>query len=163
MFINFGCTAYKMRGDDIRKVLNTIKPGDVLLRRYDHYISGLMIPGYFTHAAIYVGDDTIIHMIGDGICEEDILMFCRCDEIAIIHCNDEQLSKTAVDKAKSYLEQQIEYDFNFDFSDSAQLSCTELVNDVYNGPTITKMKRSYIMPDDFLTLDRSLFEISYRK
>ena len=163
LFVTFGHTAYKIKGEDVRNILNVIKPGDILLRRFDSYVSGLMIPGYFTHAAIYIGDDQIIHMLGDGITKEDILTFTRCDDIAIIHCNQEQISNIAIEKAIEYLNKGEEYDYNFDFSNDKRLSCTELVNDVYNNPKFTRLKKDYIMPDDLLTLDKSVFTISYKK
>jgi len=162
-FIMLGHTAYKMKGEDVRDVLNVIQPGDIVLRRYDNYISGLMIPGYFTHASIYVGDNKIIHMLGDGIDSQDILTFCRCDEVAIIHCNIEQIKKDAISKAKQYLDSNTEYDFSFDFSNDTRLSCTELIENIFNHPTMIKIKEGYTMPDDFLNLDKNVFTITYRK
>jgi hypothetical protein len=162
-FINFGHTAYKMKGEDVRDVLNTIQPGDILLRRYNNYISGLMIPGYYTHSAIYMGNNKIIHMLGDGIEKQDILTFCRCDSVVIIHCNEEQISKGAIKKARDLYIEGVEYDFGFDFSDKTRHSCTEAVSYFYNDPKMDKKKDNYIMPDDFLSIDKSLFTISYQK
>lgn len=163
LFIVFGHTAYKMKGPDVRDVLNIVQPGDILLRRYDSYISGLMIPGYYTHASIYVGDNNIVHMLGDGIQKEDILTFTRCDSIAIIHCNQEHISKGAIDKTLEILKKGIEYDFSFNFSSDKRLSCTELIDYVYNKPKFTRKKEDFIMPDDFLSLDKEIFNISYKK
>jgi len=162
-FIMFGRTAYEMKGEDVRDVLNIIKPGDILLRRYNHYLSGLMIPGYYTHASIYIGNDKIIHMLGDGIDKQDILTFCRCDEVAIIRSKEEQINKIAIDKANVYFKQSIEYDFNFDFADGKEFSCTEFINDIFNYPTMERIKENYIMPDDFLKLDKSIFDVIYQK
>lgn len=167
LFFVFGHTAYKMKGTDVREVLNVIQPGDIILRRYDSYISGLMIPGYYTHAAIYVGGDHIVHMLGDGIQKEDILTFCRCDSVAIIHCKQEHISKGAIDKTNDMLgkgiKRGIEYDFNFNFSDDTRFSCTELIDFVYDHPKCDRIKEDYLMPDDFLTLDKEIFNISYKK
>jgi uncharacterized protein YycO len=162
-FIMFGHTSYRMRGDDVQEVLNTIQPGDILLRRYNHYISGLMIPGHFTHAAIYMGDDKVVHMLGEGINKESILSFCRCDEIAIIHCLSEQITKIAIKKAAAFYKDEIKYDFDFNFSEEKEFSCTELINDIFDNPKMCKIKENYILPDDFLTLDNSIFSVSYRK
>ncbi len=163
MFIMFGHTAYQMKGEDVRDVINIIQPGDILLRRYNNYISGLMIPGYYTHAAIYLGNNQIIHMLGDGIDKQDILTFCRCDRVAIIHCNEEQISKEAIKKARELYVKGMEYDFGFDFSDSTRFSCTEIINYLYDNPKMERKKDKYIMPDDYLTLDKSLFTVSYQK
>jgi len=159
-----GHTAYKMKGEDVRNLLTIIEPGDIILRRYDHYISGLMIPGYFTHAAIYTGDNKIIHMLGDGIDKQDILTFCRCDEIAIIRCFDKEMKCNAIEKANIYFKQGIEYDFDFDFSSETRFSCTEFIDEIYKHPKLNKkLRKDYIMPDDFLTLDSDVYDIVYRK
>ncbi len=163
IFIIFGHTAYKMKGEDVRDVLNVIKPGDIVLRRYNNYLSGLLIPGYFTHASIYVGDDKIVHMLANGVTQEDILTFCRCDNIAIIHCNSEQISNIAIDKANEVLAKGAQYDYNFDFADEERFSCTEIINHIYEDPKFERKNPSYIMPDDFLSLDPEVFTISYRK
>jgi len=149
MFIVFGHTAYKINGNDQREILNTLQPGDVLLRRYDHYISGLMIPGYFTHSAIYVGDNKVIHMLGDGICEEDILVFMRCDDMAVLRFNDSTKIDNAIKLAKEQLAKGVEYDFDFDFVDAGKFSCTELVHFLFGYPDITRLKSKYLVPDDF--------------
>lgn len=57
---------YKIRGDEIRELIDEVlQPGDILLRGYDGYLDGLLIElsgggkgleGYFSHAALYVGD-----------------------------------------------------------------------------------------------------------
>jgi hypothetical protein len=161
MFVMFGHTSYEMKGNDIRNVLNTIKPGNILLRRYNRYLSGLMIPGYFTHSAIYIGDNQVIHMLGEGINKEDILTFCRCDSMAIINCHNEQINTKAIESAIFLYEQKIEYDFDFDFLDKTRLSCTEIINYIFDSPEM-EWKKSYIVPDDFLTL-KYPFKISYQK
>jgi len=162
-FIMFGHTAYEMKGEDVRDIINIIQPGDILLRRYNHYLSGLMIPGYYTHAAIYMGNNKVIHMLGDGIDKQDILTFCRCDDVAIIHCNEEQISKAAIKKARDLYVKGVEYDFSFDFSDSTRFSCTEVIDYFFDKPKMNRKKENYIMPDDYLTLDKSLFTINYQK
>jgi len=162
LFILWGHTTYKIKGEDVRNILNIIQPGDIILRRYDHYLTGLLIPGYFTHAAIVMGNNKIIHMLGSGINRQDILTFTRCDDIAIIRCNNEQIKKIAIKKAKKLYEQDVEYDFEFNFSNNTRFSCTELIEYVYNKPKMQRKKKDYIMPDDLLNLDKTLFQIVYK-
>lgn len=149
MFILWGNSHYKIKGHDQRQILNLIKPGDILLRRYDRYVSGLMIPGYFTHSAIYVGDNDVVHMLKDGIMKEDILTFMRCDNIAILRNRNELRSSRSVELAKEQYVNKVEYDFEFDFDDKGRMSCTELCSFCYDNPPMEK-KKSYIIPDDFL-------------
>lgn len=163
MFITFGNTKYKMKGEDIRDVLNVIQPGDILLRRYDSFLTGLMIPGYYTHAAIYLGNNYIIHMLGKGIDKQDILTFMRCDKVAVIHCKDKTKALKAMRTARALYLEKIEYDFAFDFSDETRKSCTELIDFVYDKPKMENKTFDYIVPDDLLTLDKSLFTVTYKK
>jgi hypothetical protein len=149
-FILVGHVAYKIKGQHQRKIINLLEPGDVLLRRYDAYISGLMIPGYFTHAGIYVGDDQVIHVLGKGICKEDILTFTRCDDIAILRHNDKTLTSKAIGKAWEQLDKGVAYDFAFDSKSPDKFYCTELVDFCYSYPVRDKSKGKYIIPDDFL-------------
>lgn len=149
-FILIGHVAYKIKGPHQRKIMSLLEPGDVILRRYDAYVSGLMIPGYFTHAGVYVGDDQIIHVLGSGICKEDILTFTRCDDIAILRHNDKNLVKGAITKAWQQLEKGIAYDFVFDAKSPDKFYCTEFVDFCYDYPVRNSIKDKYIIPDAFL-------------
>lgn len=164
MFILFKCPHYKLKDDHKRQIFEILQPGDVLLRRYDYYISGLNIPGYWTHAAIYIGNNTVVHMLGGGICSEDILQFVNCDDIIILRCENELSINSAVENAKRYLSLKIEYDHDFNFITHERFSCTELISVLYNHLTYDdsyahdtiykkltrKLSKDSILPDDFL-------------
>lgn len=66
--IVFDPSTYRVKGADVREVLNLIRPGDILLRAYDGYLDSWFIRhswvrgstrrprrGMFTHVALYVG------------------------------------------------------------------------------------------------------------
>jgi len=116
-FVLFGNSSYSIKGPDTRYVLNVLEPGDVLLRRYDHYLGSILIPGYWSHAALYVGDGYVIHMLGQGINKEDILTFLRCDDICILRCPDNNKAVTAIKNAFNCLYKDIGYDYEFNFND----------------------------------------------
>lgn len=149
-FILFGSTSYKIKGTHQREILDLIKPGDVLLRRYDHYLSGLMIPGYFTHAALYVGDNQVIHLLGDGIYKEDILTFLRCDNITLLRFKDQSMVSSAITKAYEQLALGIEYDYDFDMDKPDKFYCTEFIDYCYDYPMRPNIDHDYILPDDLL-------------
>ena len=153
MFLMLGHVAYKVKGEDVRKILNTLEPGDVLLRRYNAYLSGLMIPGYFTHAAIYVGDNSVVHLLGDGICKEDILTFTRCDDLMILRHVDDSVAIKAIKLAWDQLSLNVEYDFDFNTKCSKRFYCTEFIDFCYGNIVKKNTKRSYIVPDDFINTD----------
>ena len=146
-----GDSSYKVKGPDMRQVLDHVMPGDILLRRYSHYLGSVLIKGYFSHAAVYVGNNKVIHMLGSGITEEDILTFLRCDDICILRAKDEVLDDAAIDRAKKFLANGIEYDYNFDTESPEKFYCTEFVDNCFEY-IIKKEKTDggYILPDDFL-------------
>ena len=77
---------HKVRGPDVRRILDIVEPGDILLRRFDGYLNTLFTPGYFSHAGIFVGSNQIVHAVSQGTIQEDILNFCRADaEIGRAH------------------------------------------------------------------------------
>jgi hypothetical protein len=97
--------SYKLKGHDARALIDLARPGDVLVRGFDNYLDGKFIPGYFSHAAIFlgptrdedlglvrpgarrlfrVGAQTVIHAIAEGVLMEDLLDFCRCDRLLLL-------------------------------------------------------------------------------
>jgi hypothetical protein len=154
--ILFGSSYYKVKGWHMREILNTLVPGDILLRRYDNYLGSILIKGYWSHAAIYIGNNNVIHMLGEGITKEDILTFLRCDNICILRDRDADAVNTAIRMAEMYYEEKIEYDF--DFKDgNKNLYCTELINNCFGNPVKSK---GYIYPDDFV--NNVFFDIIYK-
>jgi len=147
----YGQTGYKIKGDDTRKILNIIQPGDVLLTRYDHYLGYILnVLGFYGHAGIYIGDNRVVHMMGDGIKNEDILTFARKDHIMILRAKDKNAAKKAVDNAVDLWINNTQYDY--DFSEfNKTLYCSELVWEVFEKPPeITKSMGKYVMPDDLI-------------
>lgn len=57
-FLVYDPSSYKVRGEDVRDLINVIQPGDVLLRAYDNYVDGLFIPGMFSHVGFYYGESS---------------------------------------------------------------------------------------------------------
>lgn len=106
MFILYDPGSYKVKGEDMREVIEKIQPGDMLVRGYDSYLDGFFIPGTFSHVGLYLGKVTeddrknitslagkknfrsgsqmVIHSMAEGLFMEDILNFCRCDRMAIV-------------------------------------------------------------------------------
>ncbi len=162
MFIMFGHSAYQVKGTDVRKILDILEPGDILFRRYNHYISGLLMPGYFTHSGLYTGNDKVVHALGRGVVEEDILTFCRADDIGILRCKDKGLVEHAISFVNNQLGKGYDFDFNTDNAD--RFYCTELVYQAFKKPTI-EMARPVVMPDELFRLPEfypDVFEQIYK-
>lgn len=100
-------SSYRVRGPEMRAILDRIRPGDVVLRRYDGYLDGRIIPGTFSHAALYVGEvgetdlvlvpgkgrdpkyfaagpQQITHSTAEGVHLEDILTFFQNDGMVVL-------------------------------------------------------------------------------
>ncbi len=160
MFIVYCPNNYRMRGEDVRTVLSLIKPGDILLRGYINYLDGYFIPGVFSHAGMYIGNDTMIHSMAEGVFSDDILNFCRCDKLAILRFNtisDENI-EIACSNAKDLIGKK--YDFEAE-EDDDEYYCTEAVVEFYKHmkdtlrvyPINTKIAgitKKIISPDQFL-------------
>jgi hypothetical protein len=84
-----GPNYYRFKG--VQSLKEELKPGDILLRRYDNYLDGLILSqtSYYTHAAIYYGNNDgkefqVIHAVGEGVEFVDIESFAKCDSIAVL-------------------------------------------------------------------------------
>lgn len=158
MFLLYDPGSYLITGEEMRQVINTIQPGDIVIRGYKNYLDGYFIPGFFSHAGLYVGSITnedkqflnpnadislfkegeqmVIHSMAEGVFMQDILNFCRCDYMVILRRNMAiESTSLAFDEVKKTAIEQLgkPYDFGFDFSDFHALSCTEFVYYCYEN------------------------------
>ncbi len=162
-FILYDPGSYKVKGYEVRKVIDSVKAGDIMVRGYSNYLDGYFIPGFFSHAGLYLGEtkktdavmpeivekdfyegkQVVIHSMAEGVFMEDLINFCKCDYLVILRRN--QQTEPGVDFGEDFKNVYRKamknlgkgYDFKFDFSDYGNLSCTELV---------------YVCNEDFLPL-----------
>lgn len=123
-WIQFNAKGYKVRGTDIERVMQEVSPGDVLLRGYDQFLGSRLI-GRWSHAGIVVDSTHVVHALGDGVRNEHILDFMRCDRIWVLRPNliyDRKVE--LVNYVRSLVGRP--YDYLFLFNDPRELSCTEL-------------------------------------
>jgi hypothetical protein len=160
LFIIYDPDDYLISDEDYTNFCKLLKPGDIVLRSFKHYLIGKIIPGFYSHAGIYIGDNTIIHAIGKtGITEISTYDFAKCDALAIIRPKTTAKNiKKAIKYAKNQLSKS--YDFWFDFESEKSYSCTELVYWCYENVIDTKpivlkklfgtINHKIIRPDQFL-------------
>lgn len=139
---------FQIYGDNLLKIMEIIQPGDILLRGYRHYLDGKFIGifgisthnteigGDWSHGAIYVGDNTVIHAVAEGVSSINLLDFCKCDRIAIFR--PKKHKKLAIAIAKRFLKDKVPYDFGFNFGASS-LYCFELAALSYPKLDIPKL------------------------
>ena len=139
MFIVYDPSYFKMDGVHVRKAIDVIKPGDVILRGYDNYLDSWFIDDElkYSHAAVYVGNNQVIHAVAEGVSKIDILDFMQCDRICIFRPSAFQ--EEAIAKAEKFVENNVPYDFIFQKGDSA-LYCFELAAECYKKLNVQKIK-----------------------
>ena len=123
---------YKVRGNEIRELCSQLKPGDVVIRGYDHYLDSWLIPGEYSHCGVYIGENIIIHALSEGIKEIDVIDFIQCDRVMILR------PKSGMKSAISFVKKNIggKYDFKFNSSDSSEFYCFELAAKAYKTLSI---------------------------
>jgi len=116
---------YKIKGKQTRDILNLCKPGDVFIRGFDNYLDGYFI-GHWSHVALVVNSNEIMHALAEGVITEDLITFLRTDRIAIIRPKlEEEKLLRVIQKAESLMG--MPYDFEFNFDSPKEMSCTEFV------------------------------------
>ncbi|MGK0184426.1 MAG: hypothetical protein ACI9R3_000192 [Verrucomicrobiales bacterium] len=134
--------------DVIREVRRLLRPGDAIVTRHDDAVSNLFLPGYWPHAALYIGSTEERRAIGmemdagrwqrgcnparvlearkDGVRFRRLTDTLHVDAFTVVRPKLEPasvacaLSRAAEHEGKFY-------DFEFDFRRSDRLVCTELV------------------------------------
>lgn len=137
-----------------RQLIKLMKPGDVIVTRHDFVASNLFLPGYWPHAALYIGSEKERKTLGvrldndianrwsgeirtleakkDGVLFRPAEETLEVDECVIIRPEleskqiAEALSRVSKHEGKGY-------NFDFDFFRSDQLVCTEVIYRAFDG------------------------------
>jgi len=133
-FLIYNPHVHKVKGHECRQICNKIKVGDILLRRFDGYLSSRSVPGFWSHAGLYIGRHRVVHAIGKGVVNEDILDFMRTDHAVILRFKDKDDERTlkVIQRALELVEERVGYDYEFE-DDNGMLYCTELINEVHDN------------------------------
>lgn len=127
-----------------------LKPGDVLVTRHEDALSNLFLPGFWPHAAFYIGSNEQREALGVASSvdiDKDVrFLESKRDGVLLRPANDTLQVDTFVVLRPTFTAEQIAeaidrglthtgklYDFIFDFTASDRLACTELVYRSYHG------------------------------
>ena len=153
-WLTINAKTFRLKGKHYRIVEELIQPGDIIIRRFEGYLDKFLIPGWFNHAGIYIGNiDTqkhmIVHAISDGVVIDDLIDFMKTDHMIILRA-PQKLREEAMRRAKATIGS--EYDFAFDFKESVRFSCTELISHCYPGHINGKKRfgRMTVVADDIV-------------
>ncbi len=117
--------------DEIRSKL---KPGDVFVTRHDDAVSNLFLPGFWPHAAFWLGadDHDILEAKKDGVLFRPLNETLEVDAFLVLRPKlSEADMSSAIQRARSHAGKL--YDFIFDFSTSDRMVCTEVAYRSYHG------------------------------
>ena len=142
-----------------KRIIKSLKPGDIILTFSSGYLSNIFLPGYFKHVLSYTGknnlkknkflsqvqlkdnqkkyiksDHDIIEANSDGVRTEELDSYLNGYANRIIafrpNLNDDQI-QVILKNLYSFLG--IGYDFDFDLTSGEKQACTEIIYRSYNG------------------------------
>ena len=152
-FVKPAGSTKRVTAETIAQIIPQLKAGDIFITRHDDAMSNLFLPGFWPHAALYIGtqeqrdamglslDDSddrnlesfhFLESKKDGVMFRQIEETLRVDAFTILrpNLNSEQIT-TALTNAISH-EGKL-YDFMFDFSQSNRLACTAVIYRAFHG------------------------------
>lgn len=106
-----------LTGEEMEHLMTVVRKGDILIRSRRDYADNFCIPGYFAHAALYIGNNYIIHADSRGVNKEHLLTFCQsCDIIAVLRVKTVSAYHIAniVEEAENRLGTEYDWFLNFD-------------------------------------------------
>jgi hypothetical protein len=114
------------------RLLGMLQRGDVMVVRKEHALTNYFLPGYWPHAAMYLGDGVVLESMKDGVWRRPIDSPFASDAIAVLRpALDASLIDEAI--ARGLTHEGKPYDFDFDFTRSDRMVCTEVVYRSYEG------------------------------
>jgi permuted papain-like amidase YaeF/Yiix C92 family enzyme len=124
--------------DSIRAaIVAQVRPGDVFVVRKEYAATNYFLPGYWPHAALLVREVSavshpVLEAMKDGVRLRPIDSPLASDSVVVLRPRlaVEEIA-TALDRALSH--EGKPYDFDFDFSRSDRMVCTEVVYRAYDG------------------------------
>ena len=159
------------------ELARVLKPGDIIVTRHDLALTNLFLPGFWPHAALYVGtagqreqfgiridwakeqrwkdDNCVLEALKDGVRFRPLSETLAVDNFAILRPKLSDASiRQAIERAVQHEGKM--YNFDFDFFDSERLVCTEVVYRAYDGlediqfPLRERASRKTLSAEDLL-------------
>jgi len=164
------------KGEVLAEVRASLKAGDILLEKTPFRLTDKMIPGYWGHAAVWVGTEVELKELGiwenpvvvrhrDAIREGRLVVealrsgvemnslehFLNIDSIGVLRKPDLSREGRATTIIQALRQVGKPYDFNFDVESKGRVYCSKLVYLSYSGidwPTKRSLGRTTFTPDD---------------
>ena len=164
-------TNKKVTDDVLESIAAFLQPGDVIITRHAKALTNLFMPGFWPHAAFYVGPQEqrdpgkcVVEARKDGVLFRPLHDTLSVDAFVVLRPN---LSAESIAMAieRAFMHEGKMYNFDFDFFNSDRVVCTELVYRSYDGledlhiPLIDHAGRRVLSAEQFLdfALDSKAF------
>jgi hypothetical protein len=114
-----------------------LEPGDIIVTRHRDALSNLFLPGFWPHAALFVGPlgngkGEVVEAKKDGVKLRPLTETLSVDAFVILRAKlGEPIRECAAERALTHVGKL--YDFAFDFRQSHRLACTALVYRAWHG------------------------------
>ena len=147
-------TPPRIGGELQRQLGALLRPGDVLVTRHELALTNLFLPGYWPHAALYVGDEAdrerlgvhvdnarqekwrgdrrVLEALKDGVLFRPLEQTLAVDAVAVIRPLLEN-REIAEGLARAARHEGKGYNFDFDFFRADRLVCTEVIYRAFDG------------------------------
>lgn len=139
-WIQYDPVDWKIDGVRYRRIKSVLKPGDIIMRRFDQYVDNWFIRGRYSHAGIYEGSNYVIHAASPNVARIDLYDFCKCDHIVVLRPRDCQ--QNALQSARAFLG--TPYDFGYE-SGTERLYCFELCAKCYLDLDVKKFDTNWLL------------------
>ncbi len=163
-----------------------LEPGDVIVTRHAKALTNMFLPGFWPHAAFYVGtqeqrkaaginvdsktdrqwtdDNSVLEARKDGVLFRPLSETLTVDTFVVLRPN---LSHESIRQAieRAFVHEGKQFNFDFDFFNSDRIVCTEVVYRAYDGleglrfPLRDRAGRKTLSAEDLLSfaLDTDAF------
>jgi len=164
-------TNKRVTDEVLESIAAFLQPGDVIITRHAKALTNLFMPGFWPHAAFYVGQrehrdagKCVLEARKDGVLFRPLHDTLSVDAFVVLRPNlDAESIAKAIERA--FMHEGKMYNFDFDFFNSDRVVCTELVYRSYDGledlhiPLIDHAGRRVLSAEQFLdfALDSQAF------
>jgi uncharacterized protein YycO len=137
--LHFPFTHKMVTGTDYYAGWPSFRPGTIFLTRTRGEFSAALIPGFWTHGAIYTPDpaqkidELVTEAVGVGVRREDLITFMTTKDYLValepkfLGANKDAIMARAAALATEQIGKPYDYDFEFQISDQKAFYCSELV------------------------------------
>jgi uncharacterized protein YycO len=138
-------------GKDFYKIIELIKPGDILLSRTRYHLTNLFIPGFFKHSALIVDKNNLIESTAEGVHLSSLYDFISTkDYIGIARLKNLYSFNKSMDEIVKIALRQLGKSYDYEFSSSdKQFYCAELIYYAFLQVGIKLLEpKNYITPQE---------------